>query len=290
MKGSDKAVVLGVVIAVVLAGFYFMVLSPKRDKASTLGKDISDLKAQISQQEQTAQFGEAARQDFPAYYGRLVVLGKAVPAEADSASLLVQLNSVANRSGVKFVGLTLGEGSGDSAATPASTPTTPSASSTSTTSSSSTTSTTPSGSGATSSSSQTTSATTTPTPATESSAASLPIGAVVGAAGLPTLPYEMSFTGSYFDVANFIKGVDDFVHVHGTSQVASDGRLLTINGFSFSFLGQQAGQDPTLKVDLSVTSYVTPASQGLTAGASPTGPAPSLTAPQTQPASQTVSP
>ena len=37
MKGSDKAVVLGVVMAVVLGAFYFMVLSPKREKASSLG-------------------------------------------------------------------------------------------------------------------------------------------------------------------------------------------------------------------------------------------------------------
>jgi hypothetical protein len=43
-------------------------------------------------------------------------------------------------------------------------------------------------------------------------------------------------------------------------------------------------------VTLAVTSYVTPAEQGLTAGATPGGPAPSLTQPQTQPVSAAVTP
>jgi hypothetical protein len=124
---------------------------------------------------------------------------------------------------------------------------------------------------------------------TEAGAASLPIGAVVGSAGLPTLPYDLTFTGTYFHVADFLKGVDDLVHIHGNTQVAADGRLLTINGFSLSS-PLDTSASPRLKVTLSVTSYVTPTDQGLTAGASPSGPGASPTQPQTQPASSTVSP
>ena len=104
------------------------------------------------------------------------------------------------------------------------------------------------------------------------------------------MPYNLSFSGSYFQVASFLQGVDDLVHLHGNGLVAADGRLMTIDGFSLTFLRQEAGKPPTLPANLFVTSFVTPASQGLTAGASPSGPAPSLTQPQTQPASQTVSP
>src|SRR3954468_6707370 len=105
MKGSDKGIVLGVVMAVILVGFYVKVLSPKRQEASKLGTENTELQAQIDQQKQTAQFGEAARQEFPAFYGRMVVLGKAVPAQADTASLMVQLNSVANDADVGFDGI-----------------------------------------------------------------------------------------------------------------------------------------------------------------------------------------
>jgi Tfp pilus assembly protein PilO len=284
VKGSDKAVVLGVVMAVVLGVFYFTVLSPKREKASSLKDDISGLQSQVDQQKQVASFGEDARRHFPAYYGRLVVLGKAVPADADTASLLIQLNSIANRTGVKFDGLELTAGSGDAGGSSSSSTSSSSSSSTSTTSTTSTgtTSTTPT--------STTPSASSTPTAATEATAANLPLGASVGTAGLPTMPYDLTFKGHYFNVADFLNGLDDLVHQRGSAQVAADGRLLTIDGFSLSPAENSNPSDPKLDVDLTVTSYLTPSDQGLTAGASPTGPSTSLSQPQSQPTSATVSP
>lgn len=272
MKGSDKAVVMGVVVAIVLAGFYFKVLSPKREKASALSKEIIELQAQVDEQEQLAQFGEDARQHFPSYYGRLVVLGKAVPANADTPSLLVQLNTLAQRTGVEFNGLTLSAGSGGSA-TSGTSSTTPSDTST-------TAGATPSG--------------TTPTAATEATAANLPLGATVGTAGLPVMPYDLTFAGSYFDVTKFLKGVDDLVRAGDASQVSADGRLLTVNGFSLALSDADgagaSSPNPQLQVNFSVTSYLTPSDQGATAGASPSGPGTYLTQPETQPTSATVSP
>ena len=280
MKGSDKAVVMGVIVAIVLAGFYFKVVSPKRQKASSLSTDITMLQSQIAEQQQVAQFAEDARQHFPAYYGRLVVLGKAVPADADTPSLLVQLNTLADRTGVKFNGLELSadSGSASTAAPAAPSTTTPSDGSTPSDSSSTSTSTPTAG-------------TTTPTAATEATAANLPLGAAVGTAGLPVMPYDLTFEGSYFDVANFLKGIDDLVHMRGTGQVSADGRLLTVGGFSLALAENETpGPNPKLEVSLSVTSYLTPSDQGATAGASPSGPGSSQTQPQTQPASATVAP
>ena len=280
MKGSDKAVVMGVIVAIVLAGFYFKVVSPKRQKASSLSTDITMLQSQIAEQQQIAQFAEDARQHFPAYYGRLVVLGKAVPADADTPSLLVQLNTLADRTGVKFNGLELSADSGSASTAAPAAPSTTAPSDGSTPSDSSSTST-----------STPTAGTTTPTAATEATAANLPLGAAVGTAGLPVMPYDLTFEGSYFDVANFLKGIDDLVHMRGTGQVSADGRLLTVGGFSLALAENETpGPNPKLEVSLSVTSYVTPSDQGATAGASPSGPGSSLTQPQTQPASATVAP
>jgi Tfp pilus assembly protein PilO len=289
VKGSDKAIVMGVVVAVVLAVFYFKALAPKREKASSLSTEITELQAKVDEQKQAANFAEDARRQFPTYYGRMVVLGKAVPADADTSSLLVELNSVANRTGVEFDGLELSASSSDSSTASA----TAAASSAASADSSSATST----AGTSTTSSPTTSSTTstvsgtTPTAATESTAANLPLGASVGAAGLPTMPYDLTFKGSYFDVANFLEGVDDLVDLRESGGVAADGRLLTIDGFSL-----EPSQDipdpsnPTLDVSLSVTSYVTPSDQGLTAGATPGGPSPSVSQPQTQPTSAAVTP
>jgi Tfp pilus assembly protein PilO len=103
------------------------------------------------------------------------------------------------------------------------------------------------------------------------------------------MPYDLTFTGSYFDIADFLNGVDDLVHLRGTSQVAADGRLLTVDGFSLAPAQDSKPSNPTLDVTLTVTSYVTPSDEGLTAGATPGGPAPTIGQP-TQPASATVSP
>jgi Tfp pilus assembly protein PilO len=288
MKASDKGIILGVLMALVLVGFYVKVLSPKREKASQLKDEISKLQSDIDVAEQNAAYGEEARQDFPTYYGRMVVLGKAVPEQADTASLLVELNSISSKSNVEFNALQLAQDGSSSSA--GATATTSGSSSTGTsTTPTSTTSTTPSASGASSSTAPTTSPTA--APATEASAANVPLGAAVGPGGLSTLPYTLSFEGSFFDVTSFFAGLDSLNHVRdGGATVAADGRLMTVDGFSLSLTDQTAGGSPPLNVNLAVTTYVTPGTQGLTAGATPGGPAPSVTAPETQTTSATVAP
>jgi Tfp pilus assembly protein PilO len=298
VKGSDKAIVLGVVMAVVLAGFYLKVLSPKREKAADLKTEITKLQPQVDEQTQLIAFGEQARQEFPTFYSRMVVLGKAVPDQADTASLMVQISAIADRTGVKFDGIEVASGSGGassgpstttgtSSSTPTGTPSsTPPASTTSSGSSAASTTASTSGSGSTASSTSVAPTTTAAAPATEAGAANLPIGATVGSAGLPILPYDLTFTGSYFQVADFLKGVDDLVRMRGSGQLDPNGRLLTIDGFALEPV--VAGSNPQLEVSLAVTSYVTPATEGLTVGATPGGPAPAPTDPQAQPASATV--
>jgi Tfp pilus assembly protein PilO len=281
VKGTDKGIILGVVFALVLAGFYFKVLSPKREKASALSQDITKLKADIDVQKQNIAYGEDARQQFPAYYGRMVVLGKAVPAQADTASLLVELNSVSGKADVKFNSIELSEGSA-----PAS-----SASSTGTSSTSSSSASAAPASDSSSSGSAPAAATTAPAPATETSAATVPLGSSVGPAGLSTLPYELNFAGTFFDVADFFSGLDSLNDLrNGGAMVAADGRLMTVDGFSLSPVDTLAPGSPLLDVNLVVTTYVAPSGEGLTAGATPGGPAPSVTESQAQPASSTVSP
>src|SRR5262249_38691058 len=60
-----------------------------------------------------------------------------------------------------------------------------------------------------------------------------------------------------------------------------DGRLMTINGFELSpsQSNPPGAANPSLDVTLSVTTYAAPSDQGLTAGASPTGPGAAPTQP-----------
>lgn len=280
MKASDRGIIVGVLIVVLAVLFYMTVLGPKRNQASELGTQIDSLNSSISQQEQVASFGEQARKNFPRYYGRLVLMGKAVPEEADTSSMLVQLSSTSSRSNLELRGLTLSQGAtgdGTSTASPAPSSTSAPAATPSTTATT----------GASGAAAPTSAPASAPVPATETAAATQPLGAVVGAGGLPTMPYDVTYIGGYFDVANFVGRLDSLVKPNGSGeQIAANGRLFTVDGFTMSI--GPAGPSH-LDAKFMVTTYVTPPDQGLTAGASPTGPAPtSTTEPQTQPASATV--
>jgi Tfp pilus assembly protein PilO len=296
MRSNERVIIVGVLIVALAVGFYLLVLAPKRDKAGELKDQINTLNGSISAAELQVTYGEQARKEFPKYYGRMVVLGKAVPAQADTASLLVQLNSLAGKAHTKFQAIALsqgGAGGGSEGSSATASPTSPAgaastaSSASATAASSSSTSSSSSGTASTSSTPAPT-PTATPAPATEASAATLPIGSVVGTAGLPTLPYTLTMQGDYFEIANFMGNVDGLVTPVGdTNQLSPDGRLLTMNGFGLKLHG--TGPSPKLKANFVITAY-SAGDQGLTAGASPSGPA-APTSPgetQVQPASAVV--
>ena len=97
----------------------------------------------------------------------------------------------------------------------------------------------------------------------------MPLGATIGTAGLGVMPYTLTFEGDFFQLADFIHGLDSMVTTTN-SNVAVDGRLITIDGFT---LKGSDGGFPKLHATVSVTTYVTPPEQGTTVGATPSGPA-----------------
>jgi len=239
---SSNLAVLGVLAVAALAfAFWTLALSPKREEASELDVQAKQVKASLAQHRTEIAVAEEARKEFPAEYQRLVVLGKAVPGDDDTASLLVQVNRIAAGAGVRFSNLALAS-SGEAEAAPEGTATTAS----------------------------------TPISATEAAASTLPLGATVGPAGLGVMPYTLTFNGSFFAVADFIKGLDSMVETQN-EKVTVDGRLLTIDGFSLQ-AAPKAGF-PALEASFSVTTYLTPPGEGVTAGATPETPGTTEAAP-----------
>lgn len=239
MKG-EKKIVIAVLVVVVLAGaFWMLLLSPKREEANKLGKQVEQLKTSLAQHEAEAANALTAKREFPDNYSQLVVLGKAVPADSETPSLLVQLQHISEKSGVRFEEISLDSEGGE--ATPVEGETAEAASSTETLVS-----------------------------PTEVAASTSPLGASVGPAGLSVMPYTLTFTGNFFHIADFIHGLDNLVKTTN-SNVSVDGRLITVNSFSLS---PSPGNVSKLRANFSVTTYLTPPEQGLTAGATPSGPAP----------------
>ncbi|MBS1886847.1 MAG: hypothetical protein JSU06_06630 [Actinobacteria bacterium] len=238
---SSNRIITAMIAVVVLAGaFWILLLSPKRDELSRLEARVAVEKASLAHNQAEVAAGLNAQKAFPNEYRQLVVLGEATPAESETASLLVQLNQVAGRSHVKFVNFQLESSGGESEAAP------------------------PTESGAVGS----TESGSYPS-ATEVAAATMPLGASIGPAGLAVMPYTLKFKGDFFHIADFIRGLDSLVKTNN-AEVEVTGRLITIN--SFSLAGDPAAGFPTLDGSFSVTTYLVPPGQGLTGGATPASP------------------
>jgi Tfp pilus assembly protein PilO len=247
MTATNRLIVAMLAVAALAVAFWMLALSPKRQEARDLGAKVEELKASLARHEQEIAVALAARESFPADYQQLVVLGKAVPGDDDTASLLVQLNGIAGDAGVTFRDLELSaDASGAPAPAPAPAAPAPADGSASAVPASD------------------------PVSPTEAAASTLPLGASIGPAGLAVMPYTLTFDGGFFEIADFIKGLDELVKTTN-EKVAVDGRLITIDSFSLS--PDPNGRFPALEASFSVTTYLTPPDQGVTAGATPVSPA-----------------
>jgi Tfp pilus assembly protein PilO len=249
---STRTIVAILAFVALAVAFWMLLLSPQREKSDELGLQVEQLESTLATTQSNVLTGEQARKNFPTDYQQLVVLGKAVPVGDESASLLVQLNHVADRSHVSFESLLVGSSNGSAAeappeeAAPEAEP----------------------------ESSEPPAEESTGVPAaavapSEAATAAAPLGASVGPAGLSTLPYYLTFSGSFFHVADFIHGIDSLIHT-GPNKVAVDGRLVTLDGFTLTANGAEGF--PKLAASFSVTTYLVPPGQGITAGASPVEP------------------
>lgn len=251
MKASDRGILVGLLVVGAFAAFWFLMLSPKRQEATELDNQIAQLESDVAAQEQIVAAGRQAQADYRRNFSSLVTLGKAAPADGDTPSMLEQLVSISDRSDTSFGLLKLGTAP-EEPETAAAQTTVDGAEEPAEPVETAPTETTPAA---------------TPVPPTEASASSLPIGATIGSAGLGRLAYDLSFQGDFFAIADLFDGIDDMVGSKAT-RVDVGGRLITINRFEMT--KEDAGKP--LKVELSISSYVLPESQGLTAGGTATVP------------------
>jgi Tfp pilus assembly protein PilO len=239
MNSSNRLIITILVMTALAVGFWVLLLSPKKEEASSLSTEVEQLQSSLVEAQGKATQALAAKREFPKDYQQLVVLGKAVPGSEETSSLLVEVNHIADASHVKFTSIQL---EAEGAEAPVGAATAPQV-------------------GATTAADPAANL-----PATEASAALLPLGASIGPAGLGVMPYTLSFEGSFFHVADFIHGIDALLRTP-KAEVAVDGRLVTLDSFNLTEIA-----DSDLKAEFSVTTYIVPPNQGVTAGASPVEP------------------
>jgi Tfp pilus assembly protein PilO len=98
-------------------GYWHFLLGPKRAQVDRLAAQKQAAEAQIASAEATLATYQKSRDAYDANYVDVVRLGKAVPADDDVRSLMLQLDTTASRSGVDFSGVQLGGTSASPAAT-----------------------------------------------------------------------------------------------------------------------------------------------------------------------------
>jgi len=285
VTSRDRIVIVVVAAVVGFGAFFMLVLKPKRDEGVKLSNQVATAQERRDTAESELTAGRRARETYAANYATVARLGKAVPTDDDIPSLVYQLDTTAQTTGVDFRSVKLTSGSGSAGA--ATQTAAAAAAATSDQSGSGDAGTGKEGNAkdgeapkdgeaAKDGESKPTGTTASPAAPTQSATAELPPGAVVGQAGLHTMPFSFAFEGSFFKLSEFLTRIERYIKP-SREDIRVHGRLLLVDGISLT--AAQSGF-PKMKASIAATAYLLPASQGLYDGASPQGPSAATTQPQ----------
>ncbi len=102
MSPRDRNVLLLglLVIALVGVGYYFLILSPLLNNLDERAQERDDKEAQLANLQQEVAQLEAVRREAPEIQRQLLELSKRIPEQAEIPTLVVQLEEIADASGV----------------------------------------------------------------------------------------------------------------------------------------------------------------------------------------------
>lgn len=271
MTERDQKVLAFVVAFVVLGGFWFLVVHKKqaaiKEAQAAQATAQADLDAAKVQETEALSVAKVK----PAAYSRLLRLGKAIPADKDFESLLVQVNDVSVDSKVNFVSLTSAPASAGVAVGASGSTTCDVSGSTGGASGATAAAPATGATGSTGSTAQTwvgkdrdkaKDAVSSSDGANASSAAAADAvdcsnspsltDIAATAAGLESESYSFTFTGSFYNLKDVYNGLLDMVEVNN-GRVKVTGRLLDINSIAMSVT-----TFPDLTAAVSMTGYKLP--------------------------------
>jgi hypothetical protein len=291
LTDRDRKIMFALIPVVLLLAYWFLVLGPKRQDASAAQDALATQQQRLATAREALDTAQNAKQGFDASYAQVVRLGKAIPSTVDMPSLLVQLDAAAAGTGIVFTHIKTGPRTAVASATPTSTAPAGSESGTTGTpvaAGGATAQSQPGGAAEAANNAQQTSNQS--TAAAEKSGVdasdtqtSTPAGAAgtdaTGAsptapAGLDTVPLDLEFRGNFFNLADFFHQIKRFVSLTRRDVLVS-GRLVTVEGIRWD---SDEEIFPNIRATLKATVYLSPKSEGVTAGASPAGPSPTTPA------------
>jgi len=117
MSRTYRTLIVVILAAVAVGGYWKFVLAPKRQEATALEQKVIEAQTQLGQTRATIATYQDAKGQYQVNRATVVRLGKAVPADDDTRSLVVQLDAAAKRSGIDFDNVDISAGSGAATAT-----------------------------------------------------------------------------------------------------------------------------------------------------------------------------
>lgn len=261
VTGRDRKILIGLILVALVAGYWFLLLSPKREEAAKAQEEVTAQRERRDSALADVARLEQARTTYAADYASVVRLGKAIPETVDAASLLIQLQNASDGTGISFDSISVGQrapvlptgpaappaslekaaGEQTGQVAPGAQPADPAG---------------PEGEVA---------AAREDTPAARDAAAAK---AQNTGAALEGVPLTFDFKGSFYGLADFFHEMKRFVEI-ANKDINVSGRLLTIDK-----LNLKGDSDfPNIHAELGATAYLVPKSEGVTGGATPAGPA-----------------
>jgi Tfp pilus assembly protein PilO len=281
LSARDKKLLTLLVPVALIAAYWFLALSPKRDAAVAVQTQLEQAQTEQRDAESQAAQLSGAKSGFASDYTTVVRLGKAVPSVVDMPSLIVQLDRAARGTNIGFDKIATGDRQAAPAA-PVAAPATGAQSGPGKAVQAATNANAKSDAAAAAAQGQTGTVGGTTTPTATGTTPS------TGAAGLESIPLDFTFHGKYFELADFLHRMKRFVRI-ANNNVVVRGRLITIDSLQWK---AEAATFPFLTAEIHATVYLAPKAQGVSAGATPQGPGATTApaAPATTPATATPSP
>lgn len=290
LTDRDRKIVLLIVPALLIAAYWFLLLSPKRDEASQAATTLTEQTDRRDAAQARVDSLSGDRTNFAADYAEIVRLGKAVPPTVDMPTILVQLDAAARGTKITFTKITADDrvpatttttappnapGSGDGSQ-PAAAGGAPAQSGPGTAAESAGNSVNTANNASSAAESGVNPSDTQTSESARDGA--LPVGGGTatpgmassgsGTPGLDTVPITLEFVGTFFDLADFTHRIKRYVE-SDREDLLVRGRLITIDGIEFK---SEPDTFPKITATLTATAYLAPAAEGATAGATPTGP------------------
>jgi hypothetical protein len=262
LTDRDRKIVLVLAPLLVVLGYWFLVLSPQRAESTKVTEELT--KSRGERDTAQAQVGQlnAAKASFAGDYQTVIRMGKAVPDRVDMPSLLVQLDRSARGTGIDMDEIVVSPEI-QTAAPVVAPPTGGGGPGAGGTDAKSMPGRAAQGAG---------NAVNTANAQSGQAAGADPAAAGAAPAGTPapglsSVGLQFKLRGQFFDMADFFHRMKRFVRVVN-DEIVIRGRLIAIDNWSFK---REGGR---MLAEVGATVYLSPkADGGVSAGASPTGPA-----------------